>query len=379
MLRPPPIPTVCVIGKTMTREKRFYFDLYESIFSALPLGISVINTNREIVYANERFYSLLCSREEQSKRKYLQNFLPDRELENHIRYVQINGGVKEVELYLKSQGGESEALKAIVIGITIGNIANPATLLVLEDTSERIKLEEKFVQSEKLAGMGELAASIAHELGNPLCVMNSTLQYIQERLKGKDDDINNEIEIIVDNIKRMDQLLRELCNLTTPELHRFEKGNIHKALSQVLALVSSEARNANIKIKTDLAQNLPMCWHDPWLIKQVFLNLFKNAIGAMPLGGCLMIRTRFSPTESPGSRSNITIEISDTGVGISKEELSFIFKPFYSTKKGGPGLGLPFCRRVVDAHHGTIGVESVKGEGATFTISLPLGRREEDE
>lgn len=379
MLCPPPTPTVCIIGTTMEAEKRFYFDLYENVFSALPLGISVINTNQEIVYANEMFHSLLLSREEKPERKYLQNLLPDRELENHIGYVQINGGVKEVELYLKLAGGDRKALKAIVIGITIGNMANPAALLVLEDISERIKLEEQFVQSEKLAGMGELAASIVHELGNPLSVMNSTLQYIQERLKGREDDINNEIDIIVDNIKRMDELLRELCNLRTPELHRFEQGNIHKALSQVLALVSCEARNGNIKIKADLAQDLPICWHDPRLIKQVFLNLFKNAIRAMPLGGCLTIRTWFSSAEDPGARSKITIEISDTGVGISEEELRFIFKPFYSTKKRGSGLGLPFCRRVVDAHRGTICVESVKGKGSTFTIYLPLGRRKGDE
>lgn len=370
---------MCVIGTTMETEKRSYFDLYESVFSALPLGISVINTNQEIVYANEMFHSLLLSREEQSKRKYIRDLLPDRELENHIGYVQINGGVKEVELYLKLAGGDRKALKAVVIGITIGNMANPAVLLVLEDISERIKLEEQFVQSEKLAGMGELAASIVHELGNPLSVMNSTLQYVQERLKGREDDINKEIDMVVDSIKRMDELLRELCNLTTPELHQFEQGDIHKALSQVLALVSSEARNANIKIKADLAQNLSICWHDTRLIKQVFLNLFKNAIEAMPLGGSLTIRSWFSPAEDPGARSKITIEISDTGAGISEEELRFIFKPFYSTKKGGSGLGLPFCRRVVDAHRGTICVESVKGKGSTFTIYLPLGRRKGDE
>ena len=146
-----------------------------------------------------------------------------------------------------------------------------------------------------------------------------------------------------------------------------------------MTLVSREARNTNIEIKTDLTPNLPMCWHDTRQLKQVFLNLFKNAIEAMPFGGYLMVRTWFSPAESSGSRSNIIIEVSDTGVGINEEELRLIFKPFYSKKKGGSGLGLPFCRRVIEAHHGTITAKSLSGKGTTFTISIPLGRRKEDE
>lgn len=363
----------------MAGEKKSYFDLYESVFSALPLGILVLDKDRRIICANKTFYSLLNTREEESKGKRVQDFLPSQELENHIRCVQIDSGVREVELHLKEPSGETKALKATVIGITIEDIANLAVLLVLEDISERIKLEEQLIQSEKLAGMGELAASIAHELGNPLSVMSSTLQYIYEGLKKKGDEISNEIEVVVDNLKRMDELLRGLSDFTTPEQLRFEHEDIHKALSDVLTLVSREARNTNIEIKTDLAPNPLMCWHDSRRLKQVFLNLFKNAIEAMPYGGYLVVRTWFSPAESSDSRSNI-IEISDTGIGISEEELSLIFKPFYSTKKGGSGLGLPFCRRIVEAHHGTITVKSVRGgECTTFTISIPLGKRKEDE
>jgi len=358
---------------------QLYFNLYESVFSALPLGILVLNKDQRIICANKTFYSLFNSREEESEGKHVQDFLPGRELENHIRCVQTDREVREVELHLKDLGGETKALKATAIGITVLDIVNaPTVLLVLEDISERLKLEEQLVQSEKLAGMGELAASITHELGNPLSVMSSTLQYIQGRLKGKEDDISNEIDVIVDSLKRMDELLRGLSDFKTPELLRFEQGDIHKALSQVLTLVSREARNTNIEIKTDLTPNLPMCWHDTRQLKQVFLNLFKNAIEAMPFGGYLMVRTWFSPAESSGSRSNIIIEVSDTGVGISEEELRLIFKPFYSKKKGGSGLGLPFCRRVIEAHHGTITVKSLSGKGTTFTISIPLGRRKDD-
>ena len=360
---------------------RFYFNLYESVFSALPLGILVLDKDQRIIYATKTFYSLFNTREEESKGKHVQDFLPSREIENQISRVQIDDGVREVELYLKEPSRETKALKAIIIGITITieDRANPAVLLVLEDVSEKIKLEEQLIQSEKLAGMEELAASITHELGNPLGIMSSTLQYIQERLKGKEDDINDEIDIIVDSLKRMDELLRELSDFKTPEPLRFEHGDIHKDLSQVLTLVSREAKNNNIEIKTDLAPNLPMCWHDPRRMKQVFLNLFKNAIEAMPYGGYLVVRTWFSPAESSESGSKIIIEISDTGIGISEEELSLIFKPFYSTKKGGSGLGLPFCRRAVDNHHGSITVKSHKGGDTTFTIYIPVGRRKEDE
>jgi len=361
-------------------KDQFYFNLYESVFSALPFGILVLDRNQGIVCANKRFYSLFNTREEEPKGKRIQDFLPSWELENHIRCVQADGGVREVELHLKEPSGETKALKITVIGITVvkGIINESSVLLVLEDISERIKLEEQLVQSEKLAAMGELAASITHELGNPLSVMSSTLQYIQGRLKGKEDDISNEIDVIVDSLKRMDELLRGLSDFKTPEQLRFEQEDIHKALSQVLTLVSREARNANVEIKTELAPNPLRCWHDPRQMKQVFLNLFKNAIEAMPYGGYLEIRTWFSPAGGSESRSTIIIEISDAGVGISEEELSLIFKPFYSTKKGGSGLGLPFCRRVIMAHNGTITVKSLKGKGTTFTISIPSDRRRED-
>jgi len=242
------------------------------------------------------------------------------------------------------------------------------------DITERKRAEEQLLQSEKLGGMGLLAGSIAHELGNPLSIMSSTLQYVQDALLNTGNrQLIEGIDMIMDSIKQMHELLRSLSEFSRPRRPHFESTDLRRILSRVLSFIQKEAETHKIKVRHQFDENLPNCQVDPGEIKQLFLNLFKNAIEAMPDGGELRVRMYLLD-----SKDVVCIEVSDTGPGISETDLRSIFRPFYSTKPGGTGLGLSFCRHVVEEHGGEITVKSELSKGSIFSIILPVRQKEID-
>jgi signal transduction histidine kinase len=211
--------------------------------------------------------------------------------------------------------------------------------------------------------------------------MSATLQYMQQRLHEKHDSLAAEMEMILENLNRMDELLKCLVEFTGPERPHVEYQDIPRTLSQVLTFVAKEAEGRKVTIHTDFERNVPPCLADHRKLKQVFLNLFKNALEAMPEGGRLSVRVTLVRHAAAAQRPVLSIEVSDTGIGIPEGDLDAIFRPFYSTKKGGTGLGLPFCRRVIEEHGGEISVQRQRGRGTAVTLRLPMTPpgREEDE
>ncbi|HEV8715123.1 MAG TPA: ATP-binding protein [Candidatus Binatia bacterium] len=251
------------------------------------------------------------------------------------------------------------------------SLHNPQVfLLLLEDISEKVRWEEQLLQAEKLSGMAELAATVAHELGNPLGIIFSTLQYVQAHLH--DNQFHEEIAVILDQVERMHDLLRTLMDVTGPTEPRFTREQVERLFTQVLTLIAKEAEKRRVFIHTDFTPKLLPCLVDSRQLKQVFLNLCKNALEAMPAGGTLTVAIR--PSVEVGG---LVIEVMDTGGGIPPEDLNRIWKPFYSTKASGRGLGLSLSRRVVEQHGGDIHVHSMHGKGTTFCIVLPLECQED--
>ena len=345
-------------------------ELYKAIIDALPQAILVLDEHMKVVMSNRGFLSLLSKSAEEIEGREIGEVIPHMALQDRAREVQKLGwGRKEVELHLHLEDGP-HILRAIIVPLN-----GPLSLLALEDVSEKVKLEEQLVQWEKSAGMGQLASTIAHELGNPLSIISSTLQYIQKNLSDeRDRSLVEALEVIMDNIHRMHELLESLSEFTRPARPRFEYADLHHLLSQVLAFISKEAEGHNIRLYTEFHNPMPRCQVDVRRMKQVFLNLFKNAIEAMPEGGSLTVKTRLAE-----GQDEAIIEVWDTGVGIVETELSSIFRPFYSTKAGGMGLGLSLCRQVIEEHGGEISVRSEPGTGTCFTLSLPITRGREDE
>jgi signal transduction histidine kinase len=358
--------------------------LYKNITDSLPYAILVLGEGLRVVKVNRSCEILLSKTEVEILGSDLSEIIPHRELRSQAEAVLQSGGTKLVEIHLDDE--IPRILRAIVTALDVaGQSGNVLCLITLEDISERARLEDQLVQSEKLAGMGLLASTVAHELGNPLSIMSSTLQYIRDTIlnAGKPEDqeagqpvlefgdpragIVDAIETIMDSVEQMHELLRTLSGFTGSQRPQFEPTDLRRVLSQMLAFIHKEAEAHRIKVYHQFDNHLPDCQVDLREIKQLFLNLLKNAIEAMPDGGELRVTMYLVE-----GKDAVCVDISDTGHGISETELRSIFRPFYSTKADGTGLGLPFCRRVAEEHGGEIGVESQLHKGSTFSVILPV-------
>lgn len=356
--------------------------LYKVVLDVLPQAVLVLDGRLEVVMCNRGCESLLSKSVEQIEGEELSKVIHHKDLQNQARVVLQNreAGTKLVELHLDMGEGSSRILRATISTLDMEDVESPLCLITLEDITQQMQLEEQLVHSEKLAGMGLLARSIAHEVGNPLSIMNSTLQYIQGTLLDHgNENLREAIETIMDNIHQMHTLLRSLSDFTGSKRPQFEFCNLQRMLSQLLAFISREAEIRNISIHREFDEGIPNCEIDSREIKQLFLNLFKNAIEAMPQGGKLRVRMQLVPKDLPRNEDRMLVEISDTGMGISRTEMQYIFRPFYSTKPKGTGLGLSFCRRVAEEHGGEISAKSRVGKGTTFMVALPIRQGKEEQ
>ena len=345
---------------------------YKNIVDCLPHALLILDDELRVVRLNRSCEALLSKAEKGILGKDLSDIIPHKELRGQATAVLQNGGVKLVEIHLEQEN--PMILRATVTGLgSTGKSGNALCVVTLEDIGERARLEEQLVQSEKLAGMGLLASTIAHELGNPLSTMTSTLQYIRDTIldagkpRQRDAGIVEAIEPIMDSVAEMHKLLRILSGFTGSQRPHFEPTDLRRVLSQMLAFVHKEAEAHEVKVHHQFDENVPDCQVDLREVKQLFLNLLKNAMEAMPDGGELRVRMRLAEDEGA-----VCIDVSDSGHGVSEIELRSIFRPFYSTKPDGTGLGLPFCRRVVEEHGGEIKVESKLNKGTVFRITLPI-------
>ena len=231
---------------------------------------------------------------------------------------------------------------------------------------ERRRLENKLLHSERLASLGEMVASVSHEIKNPLGIILSTAEILNKRLKDQAPASKHLSEIIITETSRLDGIVREFLDFARPQVPQFTKGLINDLIIKVEEFMKPEFAKNRITVQNDLNSDLKPMNMDQNLLYRVFLNLFINAIQAMPDGGTLSISTSLSAEE----KEMIVIMIKDTGVGISKEKLAMVFTPFFTDKNRGTGLGLAIAKNIIEEHSGSIAVESKIGKGATFIITL---------
>jgi len=226
-------------------------------------------------------------------------------------------------------------------------------------------------QSSKLATMGELAASIAHELNNPLAIISLRLESLAGDL-ANDPRQSHALEIIANEVDRMGKLVGSLLRFSHHNQQEMAILDIREEIENSLELVEYHLRAQKIEVVRDFAETLPNIQADRQKLRQVLLNLLTNASDAMPGGGTITARVRSA--ESKSGVSGVSIDLIDSGPGIPPAVLAKIWEPFFTTKPEGKGtgLGLAISRRAIEGHHGTLSVESRLGEGTTVTIFLPL-------
>jgi nitrogen-specific signal transduction histidine kinase len=253
-----------------------------------------------------------------------------------------------------------------------------ATVSVMQDVSrlrelERRRIEQILFDSEKLAATGRLAASIAHEINNPLEAIKNALYLLTNKIS-PDDPNAKFLQIATKETDRVSRILRQMLGFYRPP--KMEPTDINRLIEESEALIEKHLRQHRVKIENDLDAQLPLVIASPDQIKQVLLNLMLNGQQAMSGGGTLNVSTRVSQGANPEfmMSDSIHIQIRDTGKGIAEEHLPHIFEPFFSTKdEKGTGLGLWVSQGIVQAHGGSIKLRSREGRGTTFNVALPIG------
>ena len=264
-----------------------------------------------------------------------------------------------------------------VIGNQIGVAADNAIMHknIKEAYQDLKEVQEQIVWTEKLASLGKLAATIAHEINNPLAGVLNYIRLIIKQLSRnrlsheKLEDISRYLKIMESETARCGEIVKDLLAFSRRTKITMESNSIEDILNKTLNLISHELEMKELRLKKNIAPNLPKVKCDFKQIQQVLLNLMYNASEAMPNGGTLTV----TANKANGGKALIEVAISDTGCGISEKDMENIFEPFFTTKAEGKGagLGLSVVYGIIARHNGTISVESESGKGSTFKVRLP--------
>jgi PAS domain S-box-containing protein len=265
-----------------------------------------------------------------------------------------------------------------MLGATMDITQRKHTEDALRQSEEKLRqqaqeLEQQLIMSGRLVSLGEVTASMAHEFNNPLGII---MGFVEDMLSGMDptDPNYRALQIIDEESKRCRQIVRDLMEYARPRSTEFCSTSIADAIEKTLQLVENRLYKQKVAMEKKLDPDLPRIQADSQQLEQVMVNLYLNAIDAMPEGGKLIVEAKIA--QSDGMAPVAVITVADTGFGIAETDLPKIFQPFFTAKKRrGMGLGLPICQRIVKNHGGRIEVDSEPGKGAIFNIHLPAEQR----
>jgi len=266
---------------------------------------------------------------------------------------------------------------------------------ILTDLTSVKDAEQQARRKEQLASLGELSAGVAHEIRNPLSGIAASAQLIQSRIP--EEDRNQKlVSVILEEAHRLNRIVDSLLEFARPPHPRLQRTNILKCIRRSMALVEDHARSSGVTVTSEFEEELPYAWIDGDQMEQVYLNLLRNAVEAMEDGGTLTVtagivrrppyvrRSRgrraedneLPPPVQPTLIDWVEVAIGDTGPGIEDEILERVFDPFFTTRRKGTGLGLAICQSIIHEHSGMIRVDSHVGTGTTFSVDLPVEKRQ---
>jgi signal transduction histidine kinase len=358
------------------------------VLHCLAHAVLLLDPHLQVVMANRAASTLFRTPADRLRGLPVHALIPHPELPSVLRDFH-SGSTKVIETTLPSarRGRLPIVLRisATRVAISAADLSVPRTsvdprefrLLVLEDVSDKAVLEQQLVDTEKQAAIGQLAAGILHEVNNPLASIGSNLLFIQKAVgESAPPAVVQALDVTLEQLVQMRQLLGTLSGVPGHVPPRFETADLHDVVRRCVTFIAMEAERRRIRLAVAFAPRALVCDMDVRITKQVLLNLFKNAMEAMPDGGRLEVRTWYreaSRDDEPG----VVVEISDTGVGILESDMRKVFRPLYSTKPRGAGLGLSFCRQAVEEHGGEIRLRPRTGaRGTVATFSLPVRQTE---
>ena len=303
-------------------------------------------------------------------KRYLEVVKPVVVDESNLGFLKIGVALGSMELAWRN------SLHAVVIlglAVVAAGILGMAAIFHNQHLHQQeVKaLEIEVLQRERLSALGNMAATVAHEVRNPLNSISIGLQRLKAEFRPTDDQeqYSRLTELMLGEVHRLNAIVEQFLSLARPVEIKPEALRVQDMLQEIATLVGDEAHQANVRIRVIAPPSLPALEADREYLRQTLLNLVLNGVQAMPAGGTLTL-------EAAKSNGNILIWVTDTGTGIAPENRTQIFEPYFTTKPKGSGLGLAITRRIVEAHRGAITVSSEVGEGCRFQITLPINHKE---
>src|SRR3989440_1011387 len=366
------------LGKIGPEDVQNYFlrlaqekGLLETVFNTIQEGIIVTDSKGRITYLNNAACQLFGLEAEDSLGKRLdervrgldwnalsQERAVSRDMEIFYpanRFINFYS----VPLVIERQTSEDK----------IDNAAEQVGhAIILRDITESRRSEQQTIESERLNALTLLAAGVAHEIGNPLNSLNIHLQLIEREARKLDGanraELHESVEVARAEINRLDSIISQFLRAIRPTRPQLRPENVNSIVEEAVRFFAPEIKDRDIVVEQELRSDLPLLELDRDQMKQAFYNVIKNSFEAMKRRGILRIRT---DKDDP----HVIVKFTDTGGGISPENLSRVFEPYFTTKTSGTGLGLLIVRRIVREHGGELSIESSEGKGLTLAIRLP--------
>lgn len=294
-------------------------------------------------------------------------FSPTRDVMGVIEIVQDLTGDLEALIHLQAWIIFTSFFIMCGLFLALRFIVARADRIIEARGEERRKLEVKLNQSERLASLGKMVASVSHEIKNPLGIIRSTAEILGKRVVKIAPENAHLAKIIVEETTRLDSIVREFLDFARPQQPEFKDVSLNEVVAKVTGFMAPEFTQRKIEVKCNFDQSLPMIQGDFDQLYQACMNILVNGMQAMEDGGVIFVTTGMSI-----DRNKVFLSIADTGHGMTEEVMAQIFHPFVTSKNRGTGLGLAIVRNIINNHHGIISVASEVGGGTEFIMEFPL-------